>query len=111
MTTMRKGRDGWQATDTVEFQGPYQLTIETHKMLDRMGLVTRASVSEHTEHGYTHRCGMGAGGDYSERFMQSSQRCTEKSVAAQHAQAMSRLAEIQERARAHYAKYPIKEAA
>jgi hypothetical protein len=108
-TTMRKGNHGWEAEDVLDFDGPYKLTIQTSKNVSRPGLLSRASVSKHANGMMTHSFGLGHGGDYSERLiMDPTKRCTEKSVAEQHAQAMARLPEVLAAARVHYEKFPIK---
>ena len=106
---VRKGRNGWEAENRFEFDGDYKLTIETHK--DSSGpssrLVSRASVSQHKDGMMSHAFGLGSGGDYSERLIVSAARCTEKSVAGQHAKALEMLADVQAKAKAHYMKFPV----
>jgi hypothetical protein len=101
MTTLSKGKRGWQAEDLIDFNGQQKLLIETYKYDGR--LITHAAVNTYNGHGgFSHAFGLAGGGDFSERVIVTSARCTEKSVSEQHAQAMSQLADIQARARAHY---------
>lgn len=105
MTTMKKGKDGWAAEDTIDFNGQQKLTISTRKSSTSGTLVTRASVSTHSDGMISHSFALGgAGGDYSERVIVTPTRCTEKTVAEQHAKAMQQIADIEARARAHYEK-------
>lgn len=104
---VRKGRDGWQAKDQFEFDGDYKLTIETHKSPGQ-GLISSASVSLHRDGVMSHAFGLGTGGDYSEQLIvRGDRRCTEKSVAAQHTEALAMLNNVMAAAKAHYAKFPI----
>lgn len=97
-----KGRDGWKAESIVEFEGAKKLSIETHKYNGH--LITRASVNTYTDYGFQHAFGLGGGGDFSERVLVTTERATEKTVAAQHAKVMQQLPQIIERAKAHYTK-------
>lgn len=105
MTTLTKGKHGWKAEDLIDFNADeYQkLCVSTYKYGNE--LITRASVSTHRADGIVqHAFGLAGGGDYSERVIVTTARCTEKAVAAQHAEAMKQLDAVLERARAHYAK-------
>jgi hypothetical protein len=104
---VRKGRDGWEAKSRFDFDGDYKLTIETSKSGGRM--VSLASVSLHRDGCMSHSFAFGAGGDYSERLIVRDTRATEKSVAAQHNEALAMLENVRAAAKAHYAKHPIPE--
>ncbi len=104
-TTTTKGRDGWQAktlimlpgipnqTDTIDGERPAFLEISTHKKPFGKGLKTTAMVSWKTPHGFTHAFGMGSrGGDWSRDVKSNpAARCTEKTVATQHAESLLHL--------------------
>jgi hypothetical protein len=84
--------NGWQATTVYHLPMDHQLIIDTSKSQNQ--LITRATVYRVKDEGsYTsmrHTFGMGGAGDYSRRLAVSDARCTEKNVAYQHDQTVSR---------------------
>jgi hypothetical protein len=98
-----KSKRGWEAKDVIDFDGPLKLTIHTYRMGQ---LMTYATVSKHADGSTQHIFGLGGGGDYSWRVVQTPARATAKTVSEQHAQVMARLPEIQALAKAWYEKHP-----
>ena len=97
MTQVSKGRDGFQAKDSIQLDGKRFLEVMTSKSGGRLG--TSAHVAIH-ENGFVT---WNMFGDFRERCMVTTQRCTEKSVTAQHATVMADIEGIKARAKAFYA--------
>jgi hypothetical protein len=96
-----KKKDGWKAEDTFDFMGARRLCVSTYKIDGK--LVSHASVNEYGDQMMRHACG----GDFSSRVIVTpGARGTEKSIAAQHAEALLLVPQLLEEAKAHYAKYP-----
>jgi hypothetical protein len=104
MITATKKKGGWEAEDQFPFMGARRLSIRTYKFAGK--LTTWAAVNKYYDGGYEHAFGLGRGGDFSERTIESNSRALEKTVVDQHARALAMLPEIMERARAHYEKFP-----
>lgn len=99
---IEKRKDGWRAEDQFPFDGPRRLAVKTYKINGY--LVTHAAVNSYYPGGYEHAYGLGAGGDFGKYvFRIPGGRATEKTVAAQHAQALAMVPQLIEEARAHYA--------
>jgi len=91
--------NNWKAADTIRLVANRVLEITTHKVYDGT-VVTTASVHIIEDSGFmTHR----VYNDFSQRLMTTRVRCTEKAVAAQHAEAMTKKHEILEAVTAWYA--------
>jgi hypothetical protein len=100
MTTVHKDiRNGWRAQDSYELGNNQVLKINTSKVSDG-SIVTRATVHLHDGAFLSHRMFT----DFSQCLKTSRDRCTSKNVATQHAEAVSKLAEIKEAVTAWYAK-------
>ena len=98
MTQLRKDiRNNWAAEDNVELENDRVLEIRTMKVSDGT-IVTRATVNVRDGSFMSHRMFH----DFSQRLMTSQNRCTEKNVAAQHAEAMTKKAELLEAVAAWY---------
>lgn len=99
MTVVQKSvRGTWEALDHIELGNDRVLRINTHKVSSGE-LVTRATVQVRDGRFLSHRMYT----DFSQCLKTSRDRCTEKNVSAQHAEAVSKLAEIKEAVTAHYA--------
>lgn len=96
-TTMGKGRDGWKAETTIELDAPYILRISTYK--SSRGLVTNATRYK-AERGMI---SFEMFGDFNQTVILSGARCTEKSVATQHAAALADVEGIKAKCAAYYA--------
>ena len=100
MTVVQKSvRGTWEAQDSIELGDDRVLKFHTHKVSDG-ALVTTATVQLRDGRFLSHRMFT----DFSQRLMTAQVRCTEKNVAAQHTEAIAKLAEIKEAVAAHYAK-------
>ena len=100
MTVVQKSvRGTWEAQDHIELGNDRVLRINTHKVSDG-SIVTSATVQIRDGMFLSHRMFT----DFSQRMMTAAVRCSEKNVAAQHAEAMGKLAELKEAVAAHYAK-------
>ena len=100
MTVVQKSiRGTWGAEDNLELGNGRVLRISTHKVGGGL-IVSTATVLNHDGHFLSHRMFT----DFSQRMMTAAVRCSEKNVAAQHAEAMGKLAELKEAVAAHYAK-------
>lgn len=107
---IEKRKDGWRAEDVFDFQGSHRMAIKTYKINGK--LVSHAAVNEYGAGFCTHRYGMGGGGDFGKYIIVTpGGRATEKAVAEQHARAIAMLPQLMDEARAHYEKFPIREAA
>ena len=98
MTTVAKDiRGSWAAEDMIELTASTVLIVDTHKIYDGK-IVTRAAV--HTRDGdfITHVMFQ----DYSKQLTVSKVRCTEKNVAAQHAEAMLQIDDVRGAINLHY---------
>lgn len=89
----------WRAQDDYELDGGKVLQLSTSKV-NGGSIVTRATVHIHDGDFLSHRMFT----DFSQCIKTSRDRCTEKNVAAQHAEAVGKLAEIKEAVTAWYAK-------
>ena len=92
-------RNGWRAQDDYELGDKKVLQISTSKVSSG-SIVTRATVHMHNGAFLSHRMFT----DFSQCLKTSRDRCTEKNVAAQHAEAVGKLEEIKEAITAWYAK-------
>ena len=100
MTIVQKSiRGTWAAEDKIDLGNNQVLQISTYKVSSG-ALVTTATVSKRDGAFLSHRMFT----DFSQRMMTAAVRCSEKNVAAQHAEAMGKLAELKEAVAAHYAK-------
>ena len=100
MTVVQKSiRGTWEAQDHIELGNDRVLRINTHKVSDG-SIVTSATVQIRDGMFLSHRMFT----DFSQRMMTADVRCSEKNVAAQHAEAMGKLVELKEAVAAHYAK-------
>lgn len=100
MTVVQKSiRGTWAADDKIELGNDRVLCISTHKVSDG-SVVTSATVHLRDGGFLSHRMFT----DFSQRMMTAAIRCSEKNVATQHAEAMSKLAELKEAVTAFYAK-------
>lgn len=98
MTFIRKDiRGNWAAEDEIKLEGDRVLKILTRKTSDGT-LVTSATVHLRDGMFLSHRMFT----DFSQRLMTAKIRCTEKAVAAQHAEAMTKLPELKEAVDAFY---------
>lgn len=98
MTTVQKGLRGtWEAQDHIELGNDRVLRISTHKVSDGT-LVTTATVQIRDGNFLSHRMFQ----DFSQRMMTADARCTEKNVAAQHAECMKKVDELKEAVTAWY---------
>lgn len=89
-TYIRKSlHNGWQCETNVDLGNKLRLKIATHRAFDKM-LVSHASICTFDGAFETHRVFE----DYSERLINTKQRCTEKNVQAQHNNAISRIPEL-----------------
>ncbi len=96
-TMIGKGNNGWKATTQIDLDAPYVIEISTHKSLGV--LVTNATR-------YKLESGMKSYmmfGDFSKRIIVTKNRCTEKSVLAQHAAAIADVDAIKAECAAFYA--------
>lgn len=90
MTKVQKGMRGtWEAKDSIELVANRVLQVSTHKTSDGT-LVTTATVHLHDGNFLSHRMFT----DFSQRMMTAAIRCTEKNVAAQHAECMKKINEV-----------------
>ena len=100
MTIVQKSiRGTWAADDKIELGNDQVLQVSTHKV-SCGDLVTSATVSKRDGGFLSHRMFT----DFSQRIMTRAVRCSEKNVAEQHAEAMTKLAELKEAIAAFYAK-------
>ncbi len=84
-------------------KGERVLTISTYK--SSRGLLSTASVSEHSDGCQMHVFGLAGGGDYRKTLTLSPNiRATEKAVRLQHEQALALAPTVIEEAKAHYAR-------
>lgn len=95
--TISKGREGWEAQTDVELDAPYVLEIRTYK--SQRGLVSNVTRFKNENGGKSFIMF----GDFTERLILSKDRCTEKTVIAQHTAAMSDIEGIKARCAAFYA--------
>lgn len=109
-TVIEKRKDGWHAKTLITLgpapaqehmahRGPGErvLSISTYK--NSRGLGSYASVAHH----YDGCVSFAIGGDYSKHLIQTQERCTEKAIRAQHAQALALAQQILDEAHAYYA--------
>ena len=100
MTVVQKSvRGTWEAQDHIELGNDRVLRINTHKVYWG-DLETTATVQIRDGMFLSHRMFT----DFSQRMMTAAVRCSEKNVAAQHAECMKKLPELKEAVAAHYAK-------
>jgi hypothetical protein len=106
MTTLRKSvRSGWEAKDTIELGNSRLLVVTTHKG-NRGQLVTYCQgCKDDGDFGVSFLLY----GDFTERIA-TTDRCTEGTVARQHANVMEQIEAIKDRCAAFYAE-KLKEAA
>ena len=97
-TTMGKGRDGWKAETTIELEAPYIMRISTYK--SSRGLVTNATRYKSDGKGMI---SFEMFGDFNQTITLTNARCTEKTVAAQHAAALADVEGIKAKCAAYYA--------
>jgi len=103
--TIRKGREGWEARTTIELDAPHILEISTYK--SSRGLVTTATRMEKTDGGSSFIMFE----DFHSALIQSKERCTEKTITAQHTAALADIEGIKAKCAAWYAAKALKEAA
>lgn len=100
MTVVKKSiRGTWEAQDHIDLGNDRVLRINTHKVSDG-NIVTTATVSIREGKFLSHRMFT----DFSQRMMTAAIRCSEKNVATQHAEAMTKLPELKEAVVAWYDK-------
>ena len=100
MTIVHKNiRNSWCAEDTIDLVANRVLKISTHTTSSK-ALVTSATVHTKSNGFLSHMVYQ----DFSQRVIVAHARCSEKNVAAQHAEAMSKINEIHSAITAWYAK-------
>ena len=100
MTYLRKDiRGSWSAKDEIELGANRVLSISTTKVSSG-AIVTRASVAVRDGAFLSHMMYR----DFSKQLIVSQLRCTEKNVAAQHAEAMAQINTVHSAVTTHYAK-------
>ena len=100
MTYLRKDiRGSWSAKDEIELAANRVLSISTTKVSSG-AIVTRASVAVRDGAFLSHMMCR----DFWKQLIVSQSRCTEKNVAAQHAEAMAQIDTVHSVVTAHYAK-------
>ena len=98
MTVVQKSvRGTWEAQDHIELGNDRVLRINTHKTSSGE-VVTTATVQLRDGMFLSHRMFT----DFSQRMMTAEIRCSEKNVAAQHAECMKKLNELKEAVTAWY---------
>lgn len=101
MTTIFKGRDGWQAEDNIPFEpAGYELRITTMKRSRGISTnVTRVKLDPNDPRVFSFVMFR----DYNKTHDEDSKaRCTEKTVAAMHAGVMADLDNVKVKVRAFY---------
>lgn len=99
MTYLRKDiRNNWAAEDSVDLVANRVLKIQTRKTSDGT-VVTSATVHVKDGNFFSHSMFT----DFSQRLMTAKIRCTEKNVAQQHAEAMTKRDELLSAITAWYA--------
>lgn len=97
---------GWQAESRLKLSDGRELEITTHKGWNGE-LESRAKIYHIDGYFRTHKFIFGdeggKEGDYSRKLLATKERCTEKSVRAQHSQAIAQLDTILAEVEAHYA--------
>ena len=94
--TISKGREGWEAETEIALDAPFVLEIRTYK--SQRGLVSNVTRFKKENGGKSFIMF----GDFVENLILSKDRCTEKTVIAQHTAAMSDLEGIKSRCAAFY---------
>lgn len=104
-TNLYKGREGWTAETSVELDAPYSLEIRTFK--SNRGLVTTANRMKNENGGQSFIMFS----DFTKTVSLTQDRCTEKTVKAQHAAALAKINSIKAECAAFYVAKALKDAA